>query len=130
MSNDAVNFLNSAIGAKTAKEERSDDLFRQIMATKDRQEALVLLRQHIVRNEEECMEFVSQMYQQLTEGFIHEDLRNLRRAGHSMKNRKTMLKNMRRKELVGMRLKDKTVAIEKIPGFTWPPTAASRFSTA
>ena len=98
---------------KRAKEERNDDLFQQIMATKDRQEALVLLRQHIARNEEECMDYVAHMYHQLTEGFIHEDLRNLRRAGHSMKNRKTMLKNVRRKELVGMRRIDKTVAIEK-----------------
>ena len=98
---------------KRIKEDQNDDLFQRIMATKDRQEALVLLRQHIARNEEECMAYVAQMYEQLTDGFIHEDLRNLRRAGHSMKNRKTLLKNVRRKELVGMRRIDKSIAIEK-----------------
>ena len=98
---------------KRMKEEQSDDLFQRIMATKDHQEALVLLQQHIARNEEECMAYVAQMYAQLTDGFIHEDLRNLRRAGHSMKNRKTLLKNVRRKELVGMRRIDKSIAIEK-----------------
>ncbi|MGN0309527.1 MAG: inorganic phosphate transporter, partial [Bacteroides sp.] len=98
---------------KKSKEEQTDDLFQRIMASKDRQETFVLLRQHIARNEEECMIFVAQMYQQITDGFIHEELRTLRRACNSMKNRKRLLKSVRRKELIGMRRIAPSIAIEK-----------------
>ncbi len=98
---------------KKKKAEKADDLFNRLLASKDKEEVFSLLSQHIANNESEYMDYVIQVYQQITDGFINEDLKNLRRADSSLKNKKTELKKIRRKEMIGMRRIDKDIAIEK-----------------
>lgn len=98
---------------KKKKAEKTDNLFNRLLASKDKEEIRSLLSQHIANNEADYMDYVAQLYQQVTDGFINEDLKNLRRADSSLKNKKTELKKIRRKEMIGMRRIDKELAIEK-----------------
>lgn len=98
---------------KKLKSEVSDDLFRQIVASKDKKETLTLLSKHIAQNQSYYLDFVINTYLQITDGFVNDDLRSLRRADSALRNEKSLLKKMRRKEMVGMQRIDKEVAIEK-----------------
>ncbi len=98
---------------KKLKAEVPDDLFRQIIASKDKKETLVLLNRHVSENQTNYLEFVVNTYRQITDGFVNEDLRSLRKADSALRNEKSVLKKMRRKEMVGMQRIDKEIAIEK-----------------
>ena len=98
---------------KKLKAEVPDDLFRQIIASKDKKETLSLLCRHVAENQTNYLEFVINIYQQITDGFINDDLRSLRKADSALRNEKSVLKKMRRKEMVGMQRIDKEIAIEK-----------------
>lgn len=93
--------------------EVSDDLFRQILASKDKEETLNLLCKHIANNQSMYLEFVINTYTQITDGFVNDDLKSLRRADSALRTEKSELKKMRRKEMVGLQRIDKEVAIEK-----------------
>ena len=98
---------------KKLKTEVSDDLFRQIVASKDKKETLNLLCRHIADNQSLYLDFVINTYSQITDGFVNDDLRSLRRADSALRSEKSTLKKMRRKEMVGMQRIDKDIAIEK-----------------
>lgn len=98
---------------KKLKAEVPDDLFRQIIASKDKKETLSLLCRHVAENQTNYLEFVINIYQQITDGFVNDDLRSLRKADSALRNEKSTLKKMRRKEMVGMQRIDKEIAIEK-----------------
>ncbi len=99
--------------AKKKKAEMADELFNRLLTSKSKEEVRSLLSQHIASNETEFMDYAIQTYQQITDGFINENLKSLRRADNSLKNKKAELKKIRRKEMIGMRRVDKEVAIEK-----------------
>ncbi len=98
---------------KKLKAEIPDDLFRRIVASKDKKETLNLLCQHIADNQSLYLDFVINTYTQITDGFVNDDLRSLRRADSALRTEKSALKKMRRKEMVGMQRIDKEIAIEK-----------------
>jgi|GEM_PF-3687439 len=98
---------------KKMKAETSDDLFRQIVASKDKKETWSLLCQHIADNQSLYLTFVIDTYTQITDGFVNDDLRTLRRADSALRTEKGALKKMRRKEMVGLQRIDKDIAIEK-----------------
>ena len=62
--------------------------------------------------------FSEDTYVKVTDGFIHEDLKSLRKAMNATDDQKKMLKKRRRKELLGLRRIPITIAIEKN---TWFP---------
>ena len=98
---------------KKLKAEIPDDLFRRIVASKDKKATLNLLCQHIADNQSLYLDFVINTYTQITDGFVNDDLRSLRRADSALRTEKSALKKMRRKEMVGMQRIDKEIAIEK-----------------
>lgn len=99
--------------SQKVKTEVTDDLFRQIIASKDKKETLNLLSRHIADNHAHCLEFGINIYMQITDGFVNDDLKSLRRADAALRAEKGVLKKMRRKEMVGLQRIDKDVAIEK-----------------
>ena len=72
-----------------------------------------MLCRHVAENQTNYLEFVINIYQQITDGFVNDDLRSLRKADSALRNEKSTLKKMRRKEMVGMQRIDKEIAIEK-----------------
>ena len=59
------------------------------------------------------MAFTNETYRQITDGFINENLKALRKAVSNTDNQKEMLKKIRRKEILGPRRIDNFTAIEK-----------------
>lgn len=90
-----------------------DDLFTQLMTSKDKGERWTLLRQHVNNTLVESMSFALDTYTQITDGFIDEDLKKLRKAVNKTDSEKELLKKTRRKEILGLRRIDNNLAIEK-----------------
>ncbi|MGL4519866.1 MAG: inorganic phosphate transporter [Phocaeicola sp.] len=104
--------------AYNKKEEKNkkigkDNLFAQFMASKDKAEKWTLLRQHVNESLIHSMNFTMDTYKQVTDGFIEEDLKSLKRAVSDTDEEKKMLKKTKRKEILGMRRIDNNLAIEK-----------------
>lgn len=99
--------------SKKEKAEQQDDIFKRMMASKDKNEILALLRQHVKETLISYITFSEDTYVKVTDGFIHEDLKSLRKAMNATDDQKKMLKKRRRKELLGLRRIPITIAIEK-----------------
>lgn len=99
--------------SKKEKAEQQDDIFKRMMASKDKNEILALLRQHVKETLTSYITFSEDTYVKVTDGFIHEDLKSLRKAMNATDDQKKMLKKLRRKELLGLRRIPITIAIEK-----------------
>jgi len=98
---------------KKMKSEKQDDVFQQMLSSKDKAAVWNLLRQHVRENLVKVLDFAANTYGQMTDGFIREDLKSLRKAVSSTNDEKDILKKIRRKETLGMRRIDRNVAIEK-----------------
>ena len=107
-------FRSEQLYSKKQKNEKANDaIFKQLMASQDMKERWSLLRQHVNNNHIEMFNFIMQTYTTITDGFINEDLKSLRKAMILTGEEKQSLKKMRRKEIIGLRRIDKFAAIEK-----------------
>lgn len=95
------------------KKEQKDELFQEMLVVKDRNEVWHLLRRYVREQLAEVVAFTARIYVQMTDGFIHEDLKSLRKAVGATDEEKDLLKKIRRKEMLGMRRIDRNIAIEK-----------------
>lgn len=99
--------------SKKEKAEQQDDTFKRMMASKDKAEVLSLLRLHVKETLTDYINYTEQAYMQVTDGFINEDLKQLKKVMSSTDNQKKMLKKRRRKEILGLRRIPIPIAIEK-----------------
>lgn len=95
------------------KNEQKDDIFQQMLQAKNKLEVWNLLCRHVKKQQSDVLAFTAGIYVQMTDGFIHEDLKSLRKAVAATNDEKDLLKKVRRKEILGMRRIDRNVAIEK-----------------
>lgn len=58
------------------------------MSSKDKSETLALLRQHVQETLAGYVDFAEKTYVQVTDGFINEDLRSLRKAMNATDDQK------------------------------------------
>ncbi len=98
---------------KKVREEKADTLFYSMLASEDKNEIWSLLCRHITQAQIVFMKYVAQAYMQVTDGFMTENLRILRKSEQSLMNEKAILKNTRRKETLCFRHINKDLAIEK-----------------
>ncbi len=99
--------------SKKEKAEQQDDTFKRMMASKDKAEVLSLLRLHVKETLTDYINYTEQAYIQVTDGFINEDLKQLKKVMSSTDDQKKMLKKRRRKEILGLRRIPIPIAIEK-----------------
>lgn len=102
---------------KKQAEEKGDVVFNQMITSEDNAETLRLLTQHIRQSQSQFLDFVNVNYLNVTEGFISEDLGKLQKAESAMRKERQELKQIRRKEMLGLRRIDPGVAIEKSTWF-------------
>ena len=102
---------------KKQAEEKGDVLFNQMITSEDNAETLRLLTQHIRQGQSQFLDFVNVNYLNVTEGFISEDLSRLQKAESAMRKERQELKQIRRKEMLGLRRIDPGTAIEKSTWF-------------
>lgn len=98
---------------KKVQSEKADDTFRRLITCRDKAEVWLLLRRHVQDNLVNVLDFAENTYMKMTDGFMREDLRSLRKAVSMTNDEKAVLKKMRRKEMLGMRRIDRNIAIEK-----------------
>lgn len=99
--------------SKKEKAEQQDDTFKRMMASKDKAEVLSLLRLHVKETLTDYINYTEQTYMQVTDGFINEDLKQLKKVMSSTDDQRKMLKKRRRKEILGLRRIPIPIAIEK-----------------
>ena len=99
--------------SKKEKAEQQDDTFKRMMASKDKAEVMSLLRLHVKETLTDYINYTEQAYMQVTDGFINEDLKQLKKVMSSTDDQKKMLKKRRRKEILGLRRIPIPIAIEK-----------------
>lgn len=102
---------------KKQAEEKGDVIFNQMITSEDNAETLRLLTQHIRQSQSQFLDFVNVNYLNVTEGFISEDLGKLQKAESAMRKERQELKQIRRKEMLGLRRIDPGTAIEKSTWF-------------
>ena len=102
---------------KKQAEEKGDVIFNQMITSEDNAETLRLLTQHIRQSQSRFLDFVNVNYLNVTEGFISEDLSRLQKAESAMRKERQELKQIRRKEMLGLRRIDPGTAIEKSTWF-------------
>lgn len=98
---------------KKIQRSADDELFDKMISAKTKEEVWPLLQQHVKMTEDTNLQFVADAYGKITNGFIKEDLRELRHASNAIKEAKKMLKKSRRKELICLRRAVDQTAIEK-----------------
>lgn len=98
---------------KKVHEDKADVLFYSMLGSEDKNEIWSLLCRHITQAQIVFMKYVAQAYIQVTDGFMSENLRTLRKLEQSFVNEKVTLKNTRRKETLCFRRINKDLAIEK-----------------
>ena len=98
---------------KKTQRSADDELFDKMISAKTKEEVWPLLQQHVKMTEDTNLQFVADAYGKITNGFIKEDLRELRHASSAIKEAKKMLKKSRRKELICLRRAVDQTAIEK-----------------
>lgn len=99
--------------AKKEKNEKQDDVFTTMMRSKDKNEILTLLRIHVRETLSSYLRYTEETYTQITDGFMNEDLKLLRKADSKTDDQRKMLKKRRRKEILGLRRIPIAIAIEK-----------------
>lgn len=98
---------------KKMQNENEDTTFNQMLISKDKKEIWSLLSKHFSDNQAEFVDFTKEEYIRITDGFINEDLKSLRKADMSLRARKPIIKKVRRKEMIGLQRIEKETAIEK-----------------
>lgn len=98
---------------KRQQEQAEDEVFKQMMSSRDKDETWHLLDRHVQSNLSGSIDFAVHTYTRITDGFINENLKYLRKAISHIDAERKQYKRMRRRELLGLQKIDKVVAIEK-----------------
>lgn len=97
--------------AKAEKSEK-ENVYAAIVASKDRAETWVLLKRYIALNEREYFSYIRDSFVMLTDAFLSEDVKGLRKINNSLPKEKVAIKAIRRKQTMALRKTEPRLAIE------------------
>lgn len=109
----AVIVNNNRKFKKKGEKENVDTLFRQIVRCHDKAQTWDLLLEHVRRTQGDILDFTRDTFRNITQGLMHEHIKQLRTASHAIEEEKATWKRYRRKEILGMRKIDYLLAVEK-----------------
>ena len=98
-------------------EDNGDVVFNEMIQCEDDAQTLALLKEHVAKTQADFLNFINETYLNVTDGFISEDLGKLQKAERNMKKERQELKQVRRKEMLGLRRINPDIAIEKSTWF-------------
>ena len=98
------------------EQDNVDTLFRQLVRSHDKAETWDLLIQHVRRTQGDVLTFTRDTFRNITQGLMHENMKQLRTAAHAIEDEKGILMRYRLKESFGMRIIDYLLAVEKNTG--------------
>ena len=102
---------NKIFGKK--KDDQPDEVFTQLVKSRDNDERFQLLCQHVRMQNAARLKFAEHAYGDTTEAFFHEEYRRLRHVERDLDDERKEMKRQRRKEIIGIRKIDQIVAIER-----------------
>lgn len=105
--------FNSHLFSKKRESDADDEIFVKMLGSTDQEEIWQLLSQHVKESQLMLLEQVAKDYIRLTDGFVGEDIRKLRKVQTKLSELKQRFKGMRRKEAVGLRMLTGDDIIEK-----------------
>lgn len=95
------------------KVDAEDNLFREIIRSKDSKAIWKLLCQHIRLGNASRVEFVMNTYRITTNAFIKEDYKPLKHSSGNIDDERKAMKRQRRREIIALRRVDPKVSIER-----------------
>ena len=105
-------YLNRHKGS-VEHDKNKDDLIVKVQNSDSDAISIKLMKQHYQGVMSQLLQSQSSLYMSITEGFLNNDLRILRKSINELKDDKFLLKNSRRKEIVAMRkMKNQSEAIQ------------------
>lgn len=112
------------------KSEASDELFVEILNSENEARTWELLSKHVRLNQIAHLDNVTTDYQNLTNGFLNEDLKMLGKVQYRTEENKRRFKSMRRKETIGLRRLKNDAVLEKNMWFHLGANACLQMSYA
>ena len=98
---------------KRKQKEQNDETIKRLMHSTDNQEVLTLLCKHTRSELTKVLEFAQNTFELTVTAFLHENLRNLRRAMGAIKFEKQLIKQMKRTGTLAMSRLDNNTVLEK-----------------
>ena len=109
----AVVISNNRRFKQKKEQDNVDTLFRQLVRSHDKEETWQLLLEHVRRTQGDILTFTRDTFRSITQGLMHENMKELRAATQAIDDEKALWKRYRRKEILGMRKIDYLLAVEK-----------------
>lgn len=97
--------------------DNGDALFHAIISTRDKADTWPLLMMYITEHQKTFISSAQEKYRDITKGFLTENAGLLNKTESNLARQKTILKNARRKETLGLRHLPRETAIEKSTWF-------------
>lgn len=98
---------------KKAREEKKDDLFRQMMRTRDPEMVWTMLQKHVTQTQAYVIQFSLDKYNAILDGLSNRSLKELRKVQSDLKDEQDQLQKFRRKEFLALRRIPINLAIER-----------------
>lgn len=95
-----------------AEKSEKENVYSAIVASKDKAETWRLLKTYIALNEREYFNFIRDSFLSLTDSFLSEDVKGLRKINNSLPKEKVAIKAIRRKQTMALRKTEPRLAIE------------------
>lgn len=104
---------NIAYAKKKTTARENDVIFKQMLREPDEDKRWELLCRHIRVSNTAHLRFVAETYEGITDAFLNEEYRRLRRAATEIEEERKELKRQRRREIIGLRKVNPILAMER-----------------
>jgi phosphate/sulfate permease len=102
---------------KKAAEQVDSDFFAEILSSKDKEQAWILLKKYMAECQKQYLYFAADTYSAIVHGFADDDVKPLSKVERTITKQKAIIKNERRKQTLCLRQIDHQTAIEKSAWF-------------
>ena len=109
----AYMLIHSQISYNKKLKQENSSLAQQMVANKDKQEALVLLRKFSREEFAKVLEWSADLYHRVTTGFLNESYRTLRKAMGDIETERRYFKQVKRLGTIGVSHLNDKVGLEK-----------------
>ena len=92
---------------------KTDEIFAQIIHSRDKEECWTLLRQHVDITTLDILQRTCKSYETLTTAFFSEDYRSLKHVTSQLEDMRKDVKRQRRKQIVALRRIDPVLSVER-----------------
>ena len=117
----AIAFISAFFIALLMKEKsdttKGDKAYYDILKMTDRKQVWVPFLKYVAENDKAFLDEMASQYTAVTDGLMNENVRILKHSMNDLKNYKTKLKSLRKKETVCLRMVDPETGLEKSAWF-------------